>query len=151
VELTVEQIGGEQRRMLQEIAGLLELAPEQVRQLLSTSSVTERPRGILPTLAHLVRDDFRRRRLMRNFQKQISQQGGSVQQLDRNVMNRIRSLAMQQISLTQQLRVLEQTQRILAYWHIAHRPFAVTALIAVLAHVIIVVLFGATWFYGSTS
>ena len=51
------------------------------------------------------------------------------------------------MALVQQSRMLEATQNILRFWHVAHRPLAVTALVAVLIHVVVVVSLGATWFW----
>jgi hypothetical protein len=31
--------------------------------------------------------------------------------------------------------MLEATRRVIAFWHVAHRPVAVTALLAILIHV----------------
>jgi hypothetical protein len=56
-------------------------------------------------------------------------------------------LARREISLAQQARMLEETRRILGWWHVAHRPFAFTALVAVVIHVAVVVAVGATWFW----
>ena len=55
-------------------------------------------------------------------------------------------IAGREISLTQQTRMLEATHRVFRYWHVAHRPFAITALAAVVIHVVVVVAVGATWF-----
>jgi hypothetical protein len=33
------------------------------------------------------------------------------------------------------------------HWHAAHRPFAITALFAVCAHVIVAIRMGQTWFW----
>jgi hypothetical protein len=49
------------------------------------------------------------------------------------------------MSLTQQTRMLDATHRVFRYWHVAHRPFAITALVAVVIHVAVVVAVGATW------
>jgi hypothetical protein len=43
--------------------------------------------------------------------------------------------------------MLGATQNILRFWHVAHRPLAITALVAVLIHVAVVVSLGATWFW----
>ena len=56
-------------------------------------------------------------------------------------------LASREIALTQQTRMLDATHRLFGWWHVAHRPFAMTALLAVLIHVIVVVAVGGTWFY----
>jgi hypothetical protein len=43
--------------------------------------------------------------------------------------------------------MLEATQRVFRLWHVAHRPVALTALLAVLVHVAVVVALGATWLW----
>ena len=51
------------------------------------------------------------------------------------------------MALTQQARMLEATRGIFRFWHVAHRPFAIAALVAVMVHVGVVVAMGATWFW----
>jgi hypothetical protein len=51
------------------------------------------------------------------------------------------------MALAQQAAMLDGAQRIFRWWHVAHRPFAVTALVAVLLHVAVAVAMGQTWFY----
>jgi len=51
-----------------------------------------------------------------------------------------------ELALVQQSRMLGATQNILRFWHVAHRPLAITALVAVVIHVVVVVSLGATWF-----
>ena len=51
------------------------------------------------------------------------------------------------MALAQQVALLAATHRIFRWWHVAHRPIAVTALIAVAIHVAVVVAVGATWFW----
>jgi hypothetical protein len=147
VELSVEQIGGEQRKLLMEIATLMELEPEDVRSLLRGSSSSAKGGGIVGTFLRLARDDFQRHRIVRQLRSRARKKGVPADRLDPKTLRRIRALSLRQISLEQQLRVLEQTQRVLRLWHIAHRPVAVTAFLAVATHVVVVVLFGATWFY----
>ncbi len=52
-------------------------------------------------------------------------------------------LARREMALTQQVRVLEGVRKLFGWWHVAHRPFAITALLAVLAHVVIAIVVGA--------
>jgi hypothetical protein len=40
------------------------------------------------------------------------------------------------------VRMLEGTRKVFGYWHVAHRPFAITALLAVLVHVVVAVVVG---------
>jgi hypothetical protein len=41
--------------------------------------------------------------------------------------------------------MLQATQRVFRFWHVAHLPFAVTAFVAVTIHVVVVVTLGVTW------
>jgi hypothetical protein len=43
--------------------------------------------------------------------------------------------------------MLRATHGLFRYWHVAHRPFAVLALTAVVVHVAVVVAVGATWLW----
>jgi hypothetical protein len=54
-------------------------------------------------------------------------------------------LAKEEIRLGQQLRVLDATQSVFRYWHVAHRPVSITALIAVAIHVGVAIAMGQTW------
>lgn len=56
-------------------------------------------------------------------------------------------LARSEMALTQQARMLAATQRVFRFWHVAHRPFAITALVAVGIHVGVAVAMGMTWFW----
>jgi hypothetical protein len=67
--------------------------------------------------------------------------------LDPAAVRQVGRLASREAALSQQARMLSATQRVFRFWHVAHRPFAVTALIAVVVHVAVVVAFGATWFW----
>jgi hypothetical protein len=51
-------------------------------------------------------------------------------------------LASREVALMQQVRMLDATRRVFRYWHIAHRPFAVTALIALVVHVAVAIFVG---------
>ena len=55
-------------------------------------------------------------------------------------------LASREMSLTQQSRMLDATHRVFRFWHVAHRPFAITALLAVAIHVAVVFAVGAVGF-----
>lgn len=145
LELSVEQIAGERRRLILELANDLQLSPDEVRDLLKVEQDHHVPRGLLATLWTMVRDDFERRRVMRRFDKKLRGQGR--QKIPRATRRRVRRLAMRQVAMGQQLHVLSQSQRLLRFWHLAHRPVAITALLAVFVHVVVVVVLRATWFY----
>jgi hypothetical protein len=94
----------------------------------------------------MVRDDMARWRSARALRRLCDSQYGAIRP-DRRTVRRVLRLARKEMSLTQQARMLAATQQLFRFWHVAHRPFAITALVAVLVHVGVVVAMGATWFW----
>lgn len=140
-----EEVASERRTLITEIAAATGLDPFSVERTLAISGTSESA-GILRTLLHLLSDDFTRWRLTRALKRRL-RASSSGRKLDRELVNRVAALASREISLAQQLRMLDATKRLFGYWHVLHRPFAVTALIAVLIHVAVVIAVGATWFW----
>jgi hypothetical protein len=140
VELDMSQVGQERRALLTDIAAATKLTPEEVEHRLATVPSVEEGAGLLRTFAGLARDDYIRWRAVRRFAADMSQ-------LDRKTIRRVSKLASRESALRQQARMLAATQRVFRFWHVAHRPFAITALVAVVVHVVVVVVLGATWFW----
>jgi hypothetical protein len=140
VELDRAEVSQQRRALLTEIAVATKLAPDEVERRLATPSSARDTDGILRTIAALVRDDVARLQAVRRFRREITG-------LDATAIRRVSRLASREAALSQQARMLSATHRVFRFWHVAHRPFAVTALIAVVVHVVIVVAFGATWFW----
>ena len=145
VASTREEVAIERRTLITEIAAATNLDPFAVERALSVGSATDST-GIMGTLLHLVSDDFTRWRLMRTLRRRLKHARGGAA-LDKKTLDRVVGLASREVSLAQQLRMLDATQRVFGYWHVAHRPFAVTALVAVIIHVAVVIAVGATWFW----
>jgi hypothetical protein len=93
----------------------------------------------------MVRDDLTRRRAAHRLRRLCAARAGGRR--DARSIARAMMLARQEVALTQQARLLGATHDLFRYWHVAHRPFAVLALTAVLIHVIVVVAVGATWLW----
>jgi hypothetical protein len=140
-----EEVTIERRALITEIAATTGLDPFVVERTLSVAGASEAT-GVIRTLMHLVSDDIVRWRLTRALRRQLSRVRNTGT-LDKKTIDRVVALASREISLAQQLRMLDATQRVFGYWHVAHRPFAVTALVAVIIHVAVVVAVGATWFW----
>ena len=140
-----EEVAIERRTLITEIAAATGLDPFQVERTLSVES-SAGSAGIVDTLLHLLSDDIVRWRLTRALRRQLADKRDG-HALDPQSIDRVVRLASREISLEQQLRVLDATKRVFGYWHVAHRPFAVTALVAVVIHVAVVVAVGATWFW----
>lgn len=140
-----DDIAVERRALITDIAATTRLDPFVVERALSVDGASESA-GALRTLAHLLSDDITRWRLTRSLRRRLAATSNE-NTLDKKTIDRVVDLASREISLAQQLRMLDATQRVFGYWHVAHRPFAVTALVAVVIHVIVVVAVGATWFW----
>jgi hypothetical protein len=140
VELSRGEVAAERRALLTEIAAATRLTPEQVEVRLVTVPSVEPGAGLGRTILGLIRDDLARWRALRRF-------SAGMGQLDRRVLRQVTRLAGREAALTQQARMLEATQRVFRFWHVAHRPVAITALIAVVVHVAVVVALHATWFW----
>lgn len=145
LELTAEEIAGERRRLLQEVAKASGLPFPQVESLLRSDPTPCDGLGVIATLRQMLADEVERRRQARALRRVSAQATGS--RLDRWGLRRLVKLARREMALTQQARMLVATRRVFRLWHIAHRPFAIAALVAVLVHVGVVVALGMTWFW----
>lgn len=54
-------------------------------------------------------------------------------------------LLKQKLILRRRIRFLQTAEGLLHHWHIIHKPFAVVMLVIMVVHIIVAVLFGATW------
>jgi hypothetical protein len=145
LELSAEEIATERRALLAEITRTAGLPPAQVEHLLRTDPTPCEGLGVLGTLRRMLRDELARRRSARAFRRVTSRVPRA--RLDRRALRRVVRLARREMALSQQARMLAATRRIFRLWHLAHRPFAIAALVAVLAHVAVVIAVGMTWFW----
>ncbi|MEO8636206.1 MAG: hypothetical protein ABI587_13105 [Gemmatimonadales bacterium] len=146
LELSAEEIAAERRGLVSDIATATRLPIAQVESLLQSDPSPCDGLNLWQTLARMARDDRARWRSARALRRCCAEQPGATKP-DRRQVNRVLSLARREMSLTQQARMLEASRRIFRFWHVAHRPFAIAALVAVLVHVGVVVAMGATWFW----
>ncbi len=139
-ELDRHQVSAERRALLTELSVTTGRSPEQLERLLAPGAGAGRGTGLLALVSSCLRDDLARHRTMQAFAKALAGE-------HRETIRKAQRLARRELALDQQVRMLEATHRVFRLWHLAHRPFAVTALIAVLVHVAVVVALGATWFW----
>jgi hypothetical protein len=147
LELTAEEIAAERHQLIGELAKTSGLPMAQVEAVLRSDPIPLEGVGFMKTVACMVRDDFARRKAARALRRICGKRPGGARRLDRKAVREVVRLANREMALTQQVRMLEATQGIFRFWHVAHRPFAVAALVAVLVHVGVVVAMGATWFW----
>lgn len=97
--------------------------------------------------SHLLLDDLVRWRASRELRRRW--QSGSVDgaSISPEKLRTAIRLARRRLALTQRAQILDVTRRLFGYWHVAHRPVAITALVAVLIHVGFAVALGVTWIW----
>jgi hypothetical protein len=142
LEMSMEEVSGERRALITNIAASTGLVPAEVERRLS---VSVRPYdGLDParTLWRMFTDDLERGRQLRKLELELSRPRAGAGTLSRGELRETMKLARRELALSQQVRMLEGTRKVFGYWHVAHRPFAITALLAVLVHVVVAVVVG---------
>ena len=142
LELSLEEVSGERRALLTQLAVATGLTPQEVESSLALDPRPYDRLGLVRTFARLVADDFTRWRTLHRLSREWKRGARSRAQLDPGALASALRLARHEMKLTQQMRALEATRRVFAWWHVAHRPFALTALFAILVHVVVAVWVG---------
>ena len=145
LEIGAEKLAQQRRQLLLELTEVTGLELAAVQSTLAADPVPAGSLGLIPSLIRMVRDDFRRRRAEVELRRKWEALASS--QVDRKKIAEVSRLARRQMALTQQARLLAQTQKVFRHWHTFHRPFALTALLAVTVHVAVVVWTGVTWLW----
>ena len=147
VEMTREQVETERKAIMEHISEVTGIDAELLEHTLSggVSSSPPADLGVPRAIVRMVADDLQRWRLARSLHWQWRGATKGEEPVDRTVAERIRTLVRREIALSQQVRMLEASHKAFRHWHIAHRPMAISALVAVLAHVVTAVAVGATW------
>ncbi|HKW14079.1 MAG TPA: hypothetical protein VJS69_06305 [Candidatus Krumholzibacteria bacterium] len=142
VELGLGEVAAQQRALigeLSEASGISVMDLQEILQVKSTSTHV----GVWAAFVQMVRDDLARGQAVRRLRSRIKAGGGRVEP---GRLHDTMTLARRQMSLAQQARLLNATQSLFKHWHAAHLPVAITAVIAVTIHVVVVIAMGATWF-----
>lgn len=142
LELTMEEVNGERRALIAEFSAASGLVPEEVERRLAADPKPYDGLDPARTLWRMFQDDLARGRLLRELRRELAKPHPGRIPFNHDHLKETMKLARRELSLTQQVRMLEATRRVFRYWHIAHRPFAVTALIAILIHVVVAVYVG---------
>ena len=142
VELSREEMTRRRQEAIEQISLSTGIDPELLSHCLTAETTPQPSRGISSTLLHMVRNDMAQRRTVKAFARSLGRD-----HTERSRLNEILRSARLTVALDQQARMLDATQRLFQYWHIAHRPVAIAALGAVLVHVVVVVSLGTTWFW----
>jgi hypothetical protein len=146
VELTRDEVAAQRSALVTEIAAATGRTPSAVLETLDAAAGASAT-GLGQALVRMAANDVLRWRTTRRLRREWSAAGPNGAPLDPQTVRRVAELASEEIALAQQARLLDATQAAFRYWHVAHRPFAITALIAVTVHVAVVIAMGATWFW----
>ena len=146
LELTAEEMSAERRYLLNQLAAQTGLPVTQVEAVLRSDPFPCEGLGLVGTLRRMLQDDVDRWRATRALRRLCARESPRGR-LDRKKLKSILRLASAEMRLTQQARLLEATQRVFRFWHVAHRPFAITAFVALAVHVGVVTYMGMTWFW----
>lgn len=147
VELTIEEIVAQRQALVEELARRSGLDPHVMERMLGTGTPPAAGLGLWRTFRRMLADDRARRGAARRLRKELRRRAPIRRGGDAAALREVVRLANREMALVQQSRMLGATQNILRFWHVAHRPLAVTALAAVLIHVVVVVAVGATWLW----
>jgi hypothetical protein len=142
VELDRDETAAERRSLVGELSAATGLAPDEIEAVLAPARA-DGGGGPRSVAGRMLRDDVERRRAARELVQRLSTRTGNP---DPATLRRVSRLARREMALAQQVRLLDAVQRLFRFWHVAHRPLAVMALIAVLVHVAVAVAVGQTWF-----
>ncbi len=146
VEMTIEEVSQERRALLTRIAAATRLEPLAVERALAIDPEPYARLDPVRTLVRMVSDDLQRSRLMRRLREQWERPRPGAPPLDAAALRETLRLARREIALQQEMRLLEVTRRLFGAWHVFHRPFAATALIAVIVHVVVAMVVGGIGF-----
>lgn len=147
VELSRDDVAAARHDLLQRLAASTGMTEDGLESMLDTAGDTE-SRGLLPALRRMLMNDFTRARRCRELRRRWAAiEGSSGRSLTGRALDEAVMLADREMAFDQQVRMLDATHRVFRFWHVAHRPFAITALVAVTVHIAVVVSLGATWFW----
>jgi hypothetical protein len=149
VEMSLDEVGQERRALLTRIAAATGLEPAAVERALALDPAPYQGLDPVRAVVRMVRDDLQRARLIRRLRDQWSRPRAGTARLDSRSLAETLRLARREIALQQEARLLEATRRLFGAWHVFHRPFAATALLAVVVHVIVAVVVGGVSLWGA--
>ena len=148
IAMNRQEINETRMTLILRIAKATGIEPGRIEEsLIPPGSTVKNAGGLWNSFMVLLTSDFVRWRAVRALRHRWLAAGDGRNPLDRRTVSHAVRLAKKEIALTQRLRMLEATERLFRFWHVAHRPFAITALIGVVLHVGVVVALGVTWLY----
>ena len=149
VELTRNEVEAQRQAVLEQIVGATGIDAELLEHVLLAGTSPAIPSGMHPlkVIPVMIADDLRRRKALRSLHWDWHGASATDQREHQEMLTTVRRLMRREIALTQQARMLDSTHRLFHFWHVAHKPMAISALVAVLLHVGTAIALGVTWFH----
>ncbi|HEX6943665.1 MAG TPA: hypothetical protein VF128_12105 [Gemmatimonadaceae bacterium] len=145
VELSRDEVATQRAGLIDRIAATTRIERAVVEQTLVMASPPAGNIGIARTISELLAGDVLRWRRTRALRRRWTSLAPAGLRPSKKSLDEAVRLAAREMSLAQQVRLLDATHRVFRWWHVAHRPVAISALIAVVVHVAVVIAVGATW------
>jgi hypothetical protein len=142
LEMSLEDVGSERRSLIARIAAATGFEVEEVEKRMAVDMQPYNGLDPLRSIARMIRDDFTRWRTLQALEHDLRRRRPDHAALRGHELRETMRLARREMALAQQVRMLEVTQVVFGYWHVAHRPFAITALLAILIHVVSALVIG---------
>jgi hypothetical protein len=146
-ELSREDVAEQRRTLVKRLALTTGRDPAAIERGLMAAVAPARATGVMGVLQRMLLDDFARWRAIRRLRREWTRPPAGIAPLGKRSLDEALELARHELKLAQQVRMLDAGRRVFGYWHVAHRPVAITALVAVLVHVAVAVATGMTWFH----
>ena len=149
VELTRDEVEAQRQAVLQQIIDATGIEGELLEHILlaGTSPAVSSDVHPLKAIGVMIANDLRRWRALRQLRWDWHGTSTSERAVEHEMLSTMRRLMRREIALTQQARMLDATHRLFRYWHVAHKPMAISALVAVVLHVGTAIALGVTWFH----
>lgn len=149
VALTREEVDSERKAVLQQLVDATGVEAELLEHVLHAGSEKTISPNLNPLRAFgvMIADDVRRRRTARELRWNWRGASTAERTSEHEARAAFQQLMRREIALSQQARMLGASQRLLRFWHVAHKPMAIIALVAVAIHVATAIALGVTWFH----
>lgn len=145
VELTRDEVASQRVDLVDRIAATTRIDRAVVEQTLRAAAPPPAGAGVWRAMGELLAGDLLRWHRVRKLRARWTGLAPVGLRPSRKSLDEAVRLASREMKLAQQVRVLDATHRVFRWWHVAHRPVALTALVAVAVHVVVVIAVGATW------
>lgn len=146
-ELSRDDVAEQRRTLLKRLALTTGRDPATIERGLMAAVTPAPATGVAGILRRMLLDDFARWRAVRRLRREWERPRAGLPPIGRQALDEAIALARRELELAQQVRMLDAGRRVFGLWHVAHRPVAITALLAVLVHVAVAVATGMTWFH----